>query len=163
MSLKRTLLLVCRAAKFCCAGDLDPRAYESRCADLYADRYGVPPALVRAMITVESGWRPGVVSTKGAIGLMQLMPGTARAYGVEHPFWIHENIQGGVAYLRSLLDRFGGDPRLAVASYYAGPRPILACGLNYSNPVVFDYVKAVAAQYRIELEKEERSSNGVVP
>lgn len=163
MSLKRTLLLICLAAKFCRAGDLDPGTYEARCAELYANRYGVPTALVRAIITVESGWHPGAVSDKGAIGLMQLMPGMARAYAVEHPFWIHENIEGGVAYLRSLLDRFDGDPRLAVASYYAGPRAILARRLNYSNPLVFAYVQAVAAQYRMEIEKEETSSHGVLP
>jgi soluble lytic murein transglycosylase-like protein len=163
MSFERMLLITFLAAMFCCAGDLDPLTYEARCAELYADRYGVPIALVRAIITVESRWHPGAVSDKGAIGLMQLMPGTARAYAVEHPFWIHENIGGGVAYLRSLLDRFDGDPRLAVASYYAGPRAILARGLNYSNPLVFGYVQAVAAQYRMELEKEETSSDGVAP
>lgn len=127
------------------------REYSERCADYYAKMYGVSPALVRAIIQTESAWQPGVVSSKGAMGLMQLMPATAEHYGVTHPFYIHENIRGGVAYLAELLALFRGDLRLVVAAYAAGERPIIARGLDYSSPEVYGYVKKIAQQYRVEL------------
>lgn len=149
--MKRRLLLGLLAAGCSCASDLNPRTYEERCAELYATQYNVPAALVRAIIDVESGWQPGAVSSKGAIGLMQLMPATAREYGATHPFWIHENIRCGVVYLRSLLDEFQGDLRLAVAGYYTGARRIHARGLRYASRSVFEYVQAVSVRYRDEL------------
>src|ERR1700679_1976185 len=85
---------------------LSVREYEERCASYYAQQYAVSPALVRAVIQVESGWEPGAVSPKGAKGLMQLMPATAERFGVSHPFYIHENIRGGVAYLAELQKLF---------------------------------------------------------
>jgi soluble lytic murein transglycosylase-like protein len=127
------------------------REYSERCADYYARAYGVSSALVRAIIQIESGWQPGAVSSKGAMGLMQLMPATAEHYGVTHPFYIHENIRGGVAYLADLQALFGGDLRLVVAAYAAGERPILAKGLEYSSPEVYSYVQKIAQQYRLEL------------
>jgi soluble lytic murein transglycosylase-like protein len=96
------------------------REYEERCASYYAQEYGVSPALVRAIIQIESAWQPGVVSSKGAMGLMQLMPATAQHFGVTHPFYIHENVRGGVAYLAELQELFHGDLRLVVAAYAAG-------------------------------------------
>jgi len=65
------------------------REYEERCAGYYARQYGVSPALVRAIIQIESAWQPGVVSSKGAMGLMQLMPATAQHFGVTHPLHHH--------------------------------------------------------------------------
>ncbi|MGH9434013.1 MAG: lytic transglycosylase domain-containing protein, partial [Terriglobia bacterium] len=93
------------------------REYEERCASYYARLYGVSPALVRAIIQIESAWQPGVVSSKGAMGLMQLMPATAQHFGVTHPFYIDENVRGGVAYLAQgnttcLALRRGGFPSL---------------------------------------------------
>src|SRR5580700_8129610 len=96
---------------------LSTREYEERCANYYARQYGVSPALVRAVIQVESGWQPGVVSANGAMGLMQLMPATAQHYGVANPFYIHENVRGGVAYLADLQELFHGDLRLVMAAY----------------------------------------------
>ncbi len=89
--------------------------------DEHASRQGVRKDLVKAVIQVESGFNPRAVSNKGAVGLMQLMPGTARQLGVANPFEPSENVRGGVAYLRQLLDRYDGDERLALAAYNAGP------------------------------------------
>jgi soluble lytic murein transglycosylase-like protein len=137
------------------AGDpLSMREYEERCVSYYAQQYGVPPALVRAIIQIESAWQPGVVSSKGAMGLMQLMPATAQHFGVTHPFYLHENVRGGVAYLAELQALFHGDFRLVMAAYAAGEKPILARGLDYSSEEVFKYVQRVAQQYRAELGRE---------
>jgi soluble lytic murein transglycosylase-like protein len=108
---------------------------------------------VRAVIQLESAWQPGVVSSKGAMGLMQLMPSTAEHFGVTHPFFIHENIRGGVAYLAELKNLFHGELRLVIAAYAAGERRILARGLNYSSPEVYGYVQRMAEQYRAELRR----------
>jgi soluble lytic murein transglycosylase-like protein len=89
--------------------------------DEHASRNGVRKDLVRAVIQVESAFNPRAVSNKGAIGLMQLMPATARQFGVSNAFDPGENVRGGVAYLRQLLDRYNGDERLALAAYNAGP------------------------------------------
>jgi soluble lytic murein transglycosylase-like protein len=81
---------------------------------------GLPAALIDAVIRTESGYRPRAVSRAGAIGLMQLMPSTARTLGVQDPFDVRQNIMGGSRYLRKLLDRFGS-LKLAIAAYNAGP------------------------------------------
>jgi soluble lytic murein transglycosylase-like protein len=130
------------------------RDYEERCANYYARQYGVSAALVRAVIQVESAWQPGVVSSKGAMGLMQLMPATAEHFGVTHPFYIHENVRGGVAYLAELQKLFHGDLRLVIAAYAAGEEPILARGLEYSSEEVYAHVQRIARQYRAELRRK---------
>ena len=87
-------------------------------------KYQVEPLLVQAMIQVESSGRSRAVSRRGAKGLMQLMPATARHMKVKNPFNPEENIEGGVKYLRYLLDRFDGDVSFALAAYNAGPERI---------------------------------------
>ena len=131
------------------------REYEERCASYYARQYGVSPALVRAIIQIESAWQPGVVSAKGAMGLMQLMPATAQQFGVTNPFSIHENVRGGVAYLAELQELFHGDVRLVVAAYAAGEKPVQARGLEYSSQEVYTYVQRILQQYRAELRRKE--------
>lgn len=83
-------------------------------------KYGVNPSLVKAVIHAESGYNPNAVSSKGAGGLMQLMPATAKSLKVADRFNPKDNVEGGVKYLRFLLDTFRGDVSLAVAAYNAG-------------------------------------------
>ena len=150
-----TLLTATCATLFAFAGEpLSMREYEERCANYYARQYDVSPALVRAVIQVESAWQPGVVSSKGAMGLMQLMPATAEHFGVIHPFYIHENVRGGIAYLAELQKLFRGDLRLVIAAYAAGEKPILARGLDYSSEEVYTHVQRIAQQYRAELRRK---------
>jgi len=89
-----------------------------------AARYQVDPALVRAIIFAESGYNTNAVSKRGAMGLMQLMPGTAKAMGVENCFDPEHNIYGGVKYFKKLFNQFDGDVKLALAAYNAGSRKV---------------------------------------
>ena len=120
------------------------RGLSARWAEYYAAVYRVPVELVEAIIDEESGWNPYAVSSKGAVGIMQLMPGTALRFGVHNRFRIDENIHGGVAYLAWLKQRFNGDLRLMTAAYYVGEYPISLRGLDYSSPDVQGYVQRVS-------------------
>jgi soluble lytic murein transglycosylase-like protein len=101
------------------ASSVNPAEYEQLITTCSA-KYGVNPCLVKAVIHAESGYNPNAVSSKGASGLMQLMPGTAKSLKVADRFNPKDNVEGGVKYLRFLLDTFRGDVSLAVAAYNAG-------------------------------------------
>src|SRR5713226_306185 len=117
LSSKLSCLFV--AGGILCAGQSE-RAAAMQWADYYATAYRVPPELVHAIIEVESAWQAHAISTKGAAGLMQLMPTTAVTFGVTNRFDVQQNIRGGVAYLARLMKLFNGDLRLATAAYVAG-------------------------------------------
>ncbi len=109
-----------------------------------ASRQGVDPGLVRAMITVESDWQPGATSPKGAMGLMQLMPATARQYQVRNPYDPRANIEAGVRHLRRLLDRYS--LRQALAAYNAGEAAVDHFRGVPPYPETRDYVARVLAR-----------------
>ena len=119
--------------------------------DAAAASNGLDPALLKGLVSQESGFDPNARSAAGALGLTQLMPGTAASLGVTNPLDPVQSLQGGAKYLRQQLDRFGGDPRLALAAYNAGPGAVARYGgvppyaetQNYVNSVM-----AKAAAYR---------------
>ena len=128
------------------ASPAPPEEYDAIIGDI-ARLYGVPAALVKAVIRAESRFDARAVSSKGAQGLMQLMPGTADMMGVEDPFEPRDNVGGGVRYLRQLLDRFG-DPVWAVAAYNAGPEAVDRHGGIPPYPETREYVRRVMSYYR---------------
>jgi len=142
------LLVLACGAEASAQGPLAPREYALRCAEYYAHIYQVPVELVESVIDVESNWNPNAVSPKGAVGLMQLMPGTALEFGVRNRFQVEDNVRGGVAYLAWLIQLFRGDLRLVMGAYVAGQDRMLSRGLTYSSREVYEYVSNVARQYR---------------
>jgi soluble lytic murein transglycosylase-like protein len=119
---------------------VDRRAEAEYYAAVYARHFDVPLFFVRALIAEESGWRRCPISTKGAGGIMQLMPRTARMLGVRDPCDLDQNISGGVRYLAHLMTICHGDLRLVAAAYLAGETRIQRRALSYQNPDVIAYV-----------------------
>ncbi|HEY7168926.1 MAG TPA: lytic transglycosylase domain-containing protein [Candidatus Binatia bacterium] len=113
-----------------------------------SDRYNVDPELVRAVIKVESDFNSGARSNKGAMGLMQLMPDTARLHNVLDSFNPIENIEGGVRHLRLLLDRFQGDLQLSLAAYNAGMKAVEKHGGIPPFNETREYVRRVLSFYQ---------------
>ncbi|MGE5358769.1 MAG: lytic transglycosylase domain-containing protein [Bacteroidales bacterium] len=116
-----------------------PDRYEDLIAK-HANTYAVSRELVRAVVQVESGFDPYARSPKGAMGLMQLMPGTAIEMGVTNPFDPDQNIRGGVAYLRQLLNRYAGNVSMALAAYNAGPAVVDRHGAGVPYAETRNYV-----------------------
>jgi soluble lytic murein transglycosylase-like protein len=118
--------------------------------DEIARATALPPQLLAAVIAVESGFDARAVSRKGAQGLMQLMPATAQRFGVTDPFDPRQNIAGGAAYLKSLLQRFDGDLTLALAAYNAGEGAVIKAG--YRLPP-FDETRAYVPRVLARLQR----------
>lgn len=110
-------------------------------------RFGVDPSLVHAIVKVESDFNPYAISRKGAMGLMQLMPQTANTMNVRNTFSPNENIEGGVKYLRYLLDRYEGNISLALAAYNAGETAVKKWGTIPPFKETQDYVKKILLIY----------------
>jgi soluble lytic murein transglycosylase-like protein len=124
-----------------------------------AERFRIPEPLIKAIIKQESGFDREAVSHKGAMGLMQLMPGTADALGVGDPFDVEENVLGGTRYLRELINVYGGDLNKALAAYNAGPDRVKN-GVP-DIPETKDYVESVLDHY--EKFASEGFSPGILP
>lgn len=121
----------------------------------YARHYGVPVAFARAIVQQESNWHRCAVSSKGAVGLMQLMPQTAKTLGVIDRCNIKQNVSGGIRYLAWLIHEFHGDLRLVAAAYYAPENIVARRGLAYRNPDVVTYVSRIRTLYSRGLVQEQ--------
>jgi soluble lytic murein transglycosylase-like protein len=112
-----------------------------------AERHNLDPALVKAVISTESGWNPSAISRKGAVGLMQLIPETAERFGVGNAFDPAQNVEGGTSYLKQLLDRYNGDLSKSLAAYNAGERAVDQSGGIPAYPETERYVQKVTDAY----------------
>jgi soluble lytic murein transglycosylase-like protein len=119
-----------------------------------AAEHALPPGLIHSVIKVESNYNPYAISPKGALGLMQLIPATARRFGVSDVFNPEDNIRGGARYLRYLLDLYNGDYQLALAAYNAGEEAVARYGGVPPFPETQNYVLLV----RRQLEQRARLS-----
>jgi hypothetical protein len=116
--------------------------------DEAAARHHVDPSLVRSVVKVESNFNPNAVSRKGAMGLMQLMPSTARSLNVANPFDPAQNVDAGVRHLRKLLDSYGGNVRLSLAAYNAGSGAVArSAGVPHFRETQ-DYVRRITTLYQ---------------
>lgn len=122
------------------AAPAEPPGTFKEVVDRIARQHEVEPELVHSVIRVESNYNPGAVSPKGALGIMQLIPATARRFGVADVFNPVQNIQGGVKYLKYLLELFNGDYRLALAGYNAGEAAVARYGGIPPYPETRSYV-----------------------
>jgi len=116
--------------------------------DTIATTHGVDPALVRAVMKTESNFNRYAVSPKGALGLMQLIPTTGRRYGVRDFFDPQQNVEGGVRYLKFLLEKFKGNLDLSLAAYNAGENLVERLGRIPPIPETTNYVRKIRAIYK---------------
>lgn len=115
--------------------------------ETFSEKYGIDGDFIKAIIKQESGFNPNATSKKGAMGLMQLMPKTAQSLGVIDAYDPSQNIEGGVKYLKGLLDRFDNNQELALAAYNAGPNAVKKYGGIPPYKETQNYVKAIMATY----------------
>lgn len=129
-------------------GNITDRVKINKLIDEYSQKYGLDSDFVKAVVKQESGFNEKATSKCGAMGLMQLMPGTAKALNVNDPYNARDNIEGGVKYLKGLMDRFGGDMKLALAAYNAGPNAVKKYnGIPPYNETQ-NYVKNIMSMYQ---------------
>jgi hypothetical protein len=142
----------------------DPSKYEDA-VRLASHQYKLDPSLVKAVIRAESNFVPGAVSSKGAMGLMQLMPDTARMHGVRNAFDPTDNIVGGARHLRYLMDRYDGRLDYVLSAYNAGTRPVDAADGIPSIPETQEYVRRVRTFHAVykNSEPEPKRAPAVLP
>ncbi|OCC15682.1 Membrane-bound lytic murein transglycosylase D precursor [Dissulfuribacter thermophilus] len=121
--------------------------------------FDIDPLLLRALVLVESNGNPKAISRKGAMGLTQLMPGTAKDLGIENPFDPRENVLGGARYLKEMLNRFRGDLILALAAYNAGRNAIERHKGLPDYPETISFVKRVLETWRELIKKKGPQSH----
>jgi len=149
--------VVDRQIKFIKLSKIDPKEYETYIKEA-ADKFNLPEYLIRAVMAVESSYNPYAVSEKGAEGLMQLLPSTARDMEVKDSFNPRENIMGGARYLRFLANMFNGDLVLILAAYNAGHAAVKKYGNKIPPyPETIDYVKKVSRLYLKYKEEYKKS------
>lgn len=122
-------------------GDYDSEKFDELIKST-ADKYNLDTRLLHAVVKAESNYNPNAVSTKGAMGLMQLMPGTAESLDVKNPFNPVENMDAGARFLKSLIEKYNGNLQLALAAYNAGPTAVE----TYKGIPPYDETKAYVTQ-----------------
>ncbi|MCG7375945.1 lytic transglycosylase domain-containing protein [Paenibacillus sp. ACRSA] len=132
-----------------------PTDYDSLIAAASA-KYGVPESLIKAVIDTESNFNPNVVSSAGAKGLMQLMDGTAAGLGVSNSFDPAQNIDGGTKYLSLQLQRFGGEVKMALAAYNAGPGRVSRLGVS-NDTELMNALKLLPTETQAYISKVEKA------
>ncbi len=128
----------------------------------FGKKYNLNPELLAAMMNEESGQNPGAISPKGAMGLMQLMPGTAKQYGATNPFNPEQNLDAGAHYMSDLLRQYHGDLRLALSAYNAGPENVEKYGGTPPFKETQDYVDRVIRQFQALSEMSQASGGQVI-
>ena len=142
----------------------EPSGNFQEAVDRIAGRHGLSPELLHSVIKVESNYNPYAVSPKGALGMMQLIPSTARRFGVSDVFNPMENIEGGAAYLEYLMGLFNGNAALALAAYNAGENAVAKYGTVPPYAETQNYLKLVARRLEeaqkatVQKQKEQKDS-----